>query len=106
MTLESKAREMADRIPLPPMDMAESELVRWAVADAMIKLAKEFAEKALRVLYEVDDNDQTSSDGERARGGYRVRYAYAGTGCVERRHYRADFNAMIAAAIKAAEEQS
>jgi hypothetical protein len=71
-------------------------------AQAIAKLCVDFARDALREIYEVDDNDQHSSDGERARGSFRVKAEYAPDPCRERRHYRQEFETMINAAIEAA----
>ena len=67
------------------------------------RVAKQFAERALRGIYSVDDNDQTSSDGHRARGSFRVKSEFEGRPNVEWRYYRKDFEKMVAEAIAAAE---
>jgi hypothetical protein len=108
--LTRRAREAAEKAALRICDnglMRESpefiDETSGIVADAIAELAREFAERALRSIYEVDSQDERD---ERARGGYRVRHAFAGTGNIERRHYRQDFNRMIAEAIEAAEKEN
>lgn len=100
MTLQDRARKLAEKLTEGEWDGPTPE----EIADAMVSLARDFAREALMSIYEVDDNDQHSSDGERARGSFRVRAEFCGRPNVERRHYRKEFNDMIEAAIAAAEK--
>lgn len=83
----------------------QGELDDDKLSDDIVKLAREFAAKVLRSIYEVCDNDQHSSDGSRARGAYWVKREYAGDERIEKRHYRKEFESLIATAIAAAERE-
>jgi hypothetical protein len=106
-----------DSVVLICRDSQPEESARH-IANAIEAEAKRFAERALRSIYEVDDNDQIGpwddtegavAERKRARGSYRVRHEFnpleTVSSIIEKRHYREEFNKMIAAAIEAAEKE-
>jgi len=102
MTLRQKAEEAARRITNGMdciVDKRDGDEARTAIAGEIERLAREFAEKALRSIYDVSDNDQTGSDGARSRGSYSVKAHIGGNACIEKRHYRKELNDVIADVI-------
>lgn len=102
---EAAARLCADKICWEDGVTLPKTAERW-IADAIEAEARAFAERALRSIYEVDDNDQWSSDGERARGSFRVKAEFCGRPHTESRRYRAEFDEMVTQILSAAEKVS
>lgn len=109
-TLEQRAREMMHENSTLcdscyPNGSCENDTITIDEAVPLIaKLAREHAERCVRSMYDVDDNDQWSSDGERARGSFRVKAEFCGRPHTESRRYRAEFDEMVTQILSAAEK--
>lgn len=110
MTLREKAKEIA-------LYYAGYDTDYDKLADAIEAECRAFAERALRQIYEVDDNDQPGpwddndaaiAERKRARGSYRVKREFnpleTPSSILEKRYYREEFNKMIATILAAAEK--